>query len=97
MDDEAEYLFWAKTIIADPSKLFIPLSMGVKPFYTWLQIPFLLIGNITEIHEARMVSLVAGIFTMIALYLLSNELFKNKKVSILAVIIFIFFIMRFLG
>lgn len=91
MDDEAEYLFWAKTIIQDPSKFLIPLSMGVKPLFTWLEIPFLLTFNILEIHEARMVSLVAGIFTMIALYLLTNELFKNKFISILAVIIFIFF------
>jgi len=90
MQDEAEYLFWAKNIIADPSQFLMPLSMGVKPLYTWLEIPFLLTGHILEIHEARMVSLIAGIFTMLALYLLSNELFKNKKIGLLAVIIYIF-------
>lgn len=88
--DEAIYVRWAQIALNDASWRFISLTDGKQPMYVWVTMVFL-----KFIHEplvaGRLVSVATGFFTMIGLFLLTWELFKNKTTAFLAAALYIFY------
>lgn len=81
--DEAIYIRWAQVMRAEPTLRFLPLSDGKQPFFMWMVIPFLKV--ITDpLIAGRLVSVLAGVGTLVGIFLLSYELFKSKKVSLIS-------------
>lgn len=82
--DEAIYARWAQQGVFDPSLRLISLVDGKHPFYIWL-VTLVMNFIYNPIIAARLVSVAAGFLSMIGLYLLSFELFRNRWVSIICV------------
>lgn len=80
--DEAIYIHWAQVIWHDANNRFIPLSDGKPPLFMWLMVPFLKFFS-DPLFAARLLSVLAGLATLIGVYLLGKKLF-SKKVAILA-------------
>jgi hypothetical protein len=85
--DEAIYTRWSQVISSDSTQWAIPLSDGKQPLFMWIGA---LVQKITAdpLLAERLVSVIAGFFTMILLYLLSKELL-NHKVGIITMVLYI--------
>jgi len=88
--DEAIYLRWAQIALHDSSWRFISLTDGKQPLFVWFAMVFMKFIQ-DPLVAGRLVSVLAGFFTLIGLWFLSLELFKNKKISFLSSILYIFF------
>ncbi len=78
--DEAIYLRWAQTALHDSSWRFISLTDGKQPMYVWAAM--ILIKFIQDpLVAGRLVSVGAGFLTMLGLFTLTFELFKNKRTA----------------
>ncbi len=88
--DEAIYMRWAQIALQDSSWRFISLTDGKQPMFIWFSVLFL-----KFIHDpliaGRLVSVASGFFTLIGLFFLSYELFKNKTISFLTTILYVFY------
>jgi len=96
--DEAIYIRWAQVMRAEQTLRFLPLSDGKQPLYMWLVIPFLKFIS-DPLVAGRLMSIFAGLGTMVGVGFLGYLLFKNKVVSfatalIYAVSPFVFFFNR---
>ncbi|MDO8659330.1 MAG: glycosyltransferase family 39 protein [Candidatus Parcubacteria bacterium] len=88
--DEAIYVRWAQIALRDASWRFISLTDGKQPLFIWVSmISMKFIQD--PLLAGRIVSVVSGFFTMLGLWFLSLELFKNKKAAFLTTIIYIFY------
>lgn len=85
--DEAIYVDWALTGVKHPSLRLLSLSDGKQPLFIWM-ISF----AITIIHNplisGRLVSAGSGFITMIGLFFLGRELFKNKWIGIVSALLY---------
>lgn len=88
--DEAIYIRWAQIALQDSSWRFISLTDGKQPMFIWFMILFLKFIK-DPLIAGRLVSVVSGIFTLVGLFFLSYELFKNKTISFLTSILYIFY------
>lgn len=88
--DEAIYIRWTQIALHDASWRFISLTDGKQPMYVWIAMIFLRFIQ-DPLIAGRLVSVFSGIFTLIGLWFLSFELFKNKRVSFLTSALYIFF------
>ena len=88
--DEAIYTRWAQIALNDSSWRFISLTDGKQPMFVWAVVFFMKFIS-DPLIAARLVSVVSGFFTLIGLYFLTLELFKNKKTAFLATILYIFY------
>ncbi|MBM3205646.1 phospholipid carrier-dependent glycosyltransferase, partial [Candidatus Shapirobacteria bacterium] len=79
--DEAIYLRWSQVMRTEPTLRFLPLSDGKQPLFMWLTIPFLKIFT-NPLVSGRILSALAGLGSLIGLFLLSWELFKNKWLAL---------------
>lgn len=87
--DEAIYLRWAQIALNDSNWRFISLTDGKQPLFTWfMMISMNFISD--PLLAGRLVSVIMGFFTMIGLFLVSFELFKNKRVALLSAFLFVF-------
>ncbi len=86
--DEAIYIRWAQVMRAVQSLRFIPLSDGKQPLFMWLVIPFLKIFA-NPLVAGRMVSVIAGLGTMIGIGILSYLLFKKREVAYFTSLLYI--------
>jgi len=84
--DEAIYIRWAQVMRAEPSLRFLPLSDGKQPLFMWVVIPFFKIFS-DPLFASRFVSALVGIGTLIGIFILSYNLFKNIKLSLFASLI----------
>src|SRR3990167_3465310 len=67
--DEAIYIRWSQVMRAEPSLRFLPLSDGKQPLFMWLTMPALkFIAD--PLFAGRIVSVVAGLFTLLGLAVL---------------------------
>ena len=82
--DEAIYVRWSQIIADDPAQRFIPLSDGKQPLFMWIAAPFVKYLSFDPVFAARLVSVLGGFFGMIGIYLVSYELFKNKRAAFLS-------------
>jgi 4-amino-4-deoxy-L-arabinose transferase-like glycosyltransferase len=87
--DEAIYIRWAQVMRAEQTLRFLPLSDGKQPLFMWVMIPFLKIFA-DPLFAGRFLSVLCGIFTMIGIFIFSIFLFGNKKISILALLLYAF-------
>jgi 4-amino-4-deoxy-L-arabinose transferase-like glycosyltransferase len=85
--DEAIYIRWAQIGLVDPAQRFISLTDGKQPLLTWCMYPFLTIMK-DPLIAGRIVSVLTGVGTSVALYLLARELF-GRKAAIATVILYI--------
>lgn len=85
--DEAIYVRWAQQGLYDPELRLISLVDGKQPLYIWL-VSILTSYIYNPLIAGRLVSIVAGFVTLIGLFLLSLELFRNRWVSIISVLLY---------
>lgn len=88
--DEAIYIRWSQIALHDPTWRLISLTDGKQPLLIWFVVLFMKFIN-DPLLAGRLVSVVSGFFTMAGLFLLSWELFKNKRISFLTIFLYIFF------
>lgn len=86
--DEAIYVRWTQIAANDASWRFISLTDGKQPMLVWIGMIFLKLFN-DPLVAVRMVSGFAGFATLIGLFLLSYELFRNRLVSFLTALIYV--------
>lgn len=81
--DEAIYIRWAQIGERDASWRFISLTDGKQPLFTWIMMGMLRIIP-DPLAAGRMVSVLAGFFSLTGLYVLVNELWKNRRIGLLS-------------
>lgn len=87
--DEAIYVRWAQIAKQDAAWRFISLTDGKQPMFTW--VTMILMKFIHEpLLAGRMTSVVAGLGSMVGMFFLSYELFKNKWIGFLSSAIYVF-------
>ncbi len=88
--DEAIYVRWAQIANNDASWRFISLTDGKQPLFVWLEMI-----SMRLIHDpllaGRLVSVAGGFASMIGIFLLGREVFKDKWVGIVAGMIYVLF------
>ncbi len=88
--DEAIYIRWAQIAGQDASWRFISLTDGKQPLFIWLSMFTLKVFE-DPLFAGRMASVLAGFGTMIGLYFLASEVFKNRKVGIIASLLYLIY------
>ena len=75
--DEAIYSYWAQVALHDPANRFISLEDGKQPLFIWLAaFSQKLISD--PLVASRLISVFAGLGSMVGIYLLAKELFDEK-------------------
>ncbi|MEJ2441818.1 MAG: glycosyltransferase family 39 protein [Patescibacteria group bacterium] len=81
--DEAIYVRWAQVMRENSAFRFLPLS----DVFMWTMIPFLkIISN--PLMAGRILSGLCGIGTLVGIFVLTLDLFKSKKVALIAAAIY---------
>ncbi|MEX2012954.1 MAG: glycosyltransferase family 39 protein [Candidatus Levyibacteriota bacterium] len=88
--DEAIYVRWSQIARYDASWRFISLTDGKQPSFVWAT---MLVMKLTEdpLFAGRLVSVIAGLLTMVGLYFLGREFFKNRWVGIISAFLYLIF------
>ena len=86
--DEAIYIRWAQIGGSDAAWRFISMTDGKQPLFTWLVMASLRIFH-DPLVAGRMVSVMAGLTSMVGLFLLGAELFKKKSVGLIATCLYV--------
>ncbi|HYK09084.1 MAG TPA: glycosyltransferase family 39 protein [Candidatus Eisenbacteria bacterium] len=81
--DEAIYTRWSQIAKQDANWRFISLTDGKQPMFVWWDMIFMRFAH-DPLLAGRLVSVVCGLLTMVGLFLLGREIFKNKWVGILS-------------
>ncbi|MBP9758783.1 glycosyltransferase family 39 protein, partial [Candidatus Dojkabacteria bacterium] len=85
--DEAIYVRWSQVMATEPTLRFLPLSDGKQPLYMWF-LMFLIKFFENPLYAGRLISVFTGMGSLFGVFTLSYLLFKSKKVSILASLIY---------
>jgi 4-amino-4-deoxy-L-arabinose transferase-like glycosyltransferase len=85
--DEAIYIRWAQVMKAEETLRFLPLSDGKEPLFMWVAMAFLKFIH-DPLKAGRMLSVFCGLGTMIGTSFLSYLLFRNKRVALVAGLIY---------
>ncbi len=81
--DEAIYIRWSQIGARDAAWRFISLTDGKQPLFTWIMMAFLkLIPD--PLFAGRLVSVVAGLGSMIGIGVLAHELFKSRRIAFIS-------------
>jgi len=88
--DEAIYVRWAQIALNDASWRFISLTDGKQPMFVWAAMLMMKLVH-DSLLAGRLVSVVTGFITMIGLFVLTYELFKNKTTAFLASTLYVFY------
>lgn len=84
--DEAIYIRWSQIMVNVPTLRFLPLSDGKQPLYMWVLMFF--VRHFSDpLFIGRLLSVVSGIGTLIGVFALSFILFRSKKASVIAALI----------
>ncbi len=86
--DEALYVRWAQIASQDANWRFISLTDGKQPMLIWFGMIFLRIFE-DPVTAVRLVSVFAGLFSLIGLWLLTYELFKSKRAAFISPILYV--------
>lgn len=88
--DEAIYAHWAQMGMHNSAYRLISLNDGKQPLFIWMI--SLLINVISNpLATGRVVSILAGFLTLFALYFLSLELFKSRKIAFVSAAMYVFY------
>jgi len=85
--DEAIYIRWSQVMGAEPTLRFLPLSDGKQPLFMWI-LMFYVRRLSDPLFAGRLLSVAAGLGTIIGIFALSYLLFKSKKIAVIAAIIY---------
>ena len=88
--DEAIYTRWSQIARYDASWRFISLTDGKQPSFVWLDMIIMRFVN-DPLLAGRLVSVLVGIASLVGIYFLAREIFKNQRIGYLAAIIYIIF------
>jgi 4-amino-4-deoxy-L-arabinose transferase-like glycosyltransferase len=88
--DEAIYVRWAQIASNDAAWRFISLTDGKQPMFVWIGMLLMKVIN-DPLLAGRVVSVIAGFFSMVGIFFLTSELFKNKKIGLLAAFIYVLY------
>ncbi len=77
--DEAIYIRWSQIGSRDAAWRFISLVDGKQPMFTWIMMVTMRIIR-DPLVAGRLVSVAAGALSAVGLWVLSFELFKNKRI-----------------
>jgi len=88
--DEAIYTRWSQIARYDPAWRFISLTDGKQPLFVWFDMLIMRIVS-DPLLAGRLVSVFAGFFTMIGLYFLGKEAFKNRNVGIISSFLYLIY------
>lgn len=86
--DEAIYIRWSQIGSRDANWRFISMVDGKQPLFTWIMMIFLRIIR-DPLFAGRLVSVFAGFFTVIGMWLTTRELFKSQKIAYIASLLYI--------
>ena len=88
--DEAIYVRWAQIAGTDPKERFISLTDGKQPTFVWLSAFAMRIIR-DPLLAGRLVSVFAGLGSLVGIYVLTTEIFKNRKTGIIAGLIYLIY------
>lgn len=86
--DEAIYIRWSQIGSRDANWRFISLVDGKQPLFTWIMMVYLRFIR-DPLVAGRLVSVTAGFFSLIGIYLTAHELFKSKKIAYTAALLYV--------
>lgn len=86
--DEAIYIRWAQIAKQDAAWRFISLTDGKQPLFIWL---IMIIMRFIDdpLLAGRTISVFAGLASMVGLFFLTHELFKNRFVGLIAAALYV--------
>ncbi|MDP2649851.1 MAG: glycosyltransferase family 39 protein [bacterium] len=88
--DEAIYIRWAQIAKQDANWRFISLTDGKQPMFIWLMMISLRFIQ-DPLLAGRVVSVGAGFLTLIGMYFLGREIFKNNKIGLISSALYVIF------
>lgn len=88
--DEAIYIRWAQIAKQDANWRFISLTDGKQPMFIWLMMISLRFIQ-DPLLAGRIVSVGAGLLTLIGIYFLGKEVFKNNKIGLISSFLYVVF------
>ncbi|MCL5969955.1 MAG: glycosyltransferase family 39 protein [Patescibacteria group bacterium] len=88
--DEAIYVRWSQIARYDAAWRFISLTDGKQPSFVWIAMNIMRFVN-DPLLAGRLVSVIAGFFSIIGLFFLGREIFKNKWVGLICSALYLIF------
>lgn len=88
--DEAIYVRWSQIARFDANWRFISLTDGKQPSFVWIAFNMMRVVQ-DPLLAGRLVSVVAGFASMIGLFFLGREVFKNSLVGLVSSALYIVF------
>jgi hypothetical protein len=82
--DEAIYIRWGLIGSRDAAQRLISLEDGKQPFFTWVMMVLFKIYPGDPLVTGRLASVIAGLFSLSGIMLLTGELFRRKKAAVLS-------------
>ncbi|HVA96223.1 MAG TPA: glycosyltransferase family 39 protein [Candidatus Acidoferrales bacterium] len=88
--DEAIYIHWSQVAANDASWRFISLTDGKQPMYVWIALLFLKVIH-DPLLAGRLVSVLAGYLSLVGMFFLGREIFKNTKIGLLTSLLYVLY------
>ena len=86
--DEAIYIRWSQIGSRDAAWRFISLVDGKQPMYTWIAMGFMRFIS-DPILAGRLVSVFAGLGSLMGMFFLGKQVFKSVRVGIIASVFYL--------
>ncbi len=86
--DEAIYLRWSQIMWHDAAQRFLPLSDGKTPLFMWIGIVIMRFFD-DPVLAGRLISVFAGLASMIGIFMVSNALFQKKWLGLVGSFLYI--------
>ncbi|OGG24432.1 hypothetical protein A3A79_04585 [Candidatus Gottesmanbacteria bacterium RIFCSPLOWO2_01_FULL_43_11b] len=87
--DEAIYIRWSQIGANDASWRFISLTDGKQPLFTWVIMALLRFVPGDPLLAGRLASVATGAVSLVGMWFLAWELFKNKRVAWISSILYL--------
>ena len=88
--DEAIYIHWSQVAGNDASWRFISLTDGKQPMYVWIAMLVLKVIK-DPLLGGRLVSVGAGFVSMVGMFFVTRELFKNNKIALYSSLFYVLY------
>ena len=88
--DEAIYVRWAQYLISGLKFWDFSMTDGKQPSFIWLAAVFMKVIS-EPLLAGRLVSVLAGLGSLVGIYFLSSETFKDKKVGVVSSLVYILY------
>lgn len=88
--DEAIYVRWSQIARADANWRFISLTDGKQPSFVWIAMSIMKFVK-DPLLAARLVSVFAGFGSLIGMFFVGREIFKNRWIGILSSFVYLVF------